>query len=319
MAANRPDAIAEQAIDWMVQLRSGTMGERQHRRMAAWLAQDTRHRQAWEHLQNLLGDTRHLRAIGARHPGLAGDARALLLQPRRRTLLRSLLAASIALGGGLALLDRRTPLRGLSADLRTATGQRRGFDLPDGSRVVLNARSAVDLAFDDRHRRLRLRQGELLVQVAKDAARPFLVESAEGTVRALGTRFAMRQETGSTMVAVVRHSVEIIARSGARAVLGAPHTARLWPARIEYTGRSAEQEADWSNGRLSVIDVPLAEVIERLRPYRRGLLRLAPEAAALRVQGVFPLDASDRALLALSETLPIRLKQHGPITLIEAR
>lgn len=154
--------------------------------------------------------------------------------------------------------------------------------------------------------------------MAADAPRPFEVESAQGTVRALGTRFCVRQEGDATVVAVLRHGVAIATRGGSRATLGQGRTARFGPGGIESMRRHAEREADWSNGRLSVIDVPLAEAVERLRPYRRGWLRLSPEVAGLRVQGVFPLDDTELALRALEETLPVRLRRYGPVTVIDA-
>ncbi|MNT72156.1 fec operon regulator FecR [compost metagenome] len=61
-------------------------------------------------------------------------------------------------------------------------------------------------------------------------------------------------------------------------------------------------------------------MIDALRPYRRGLLRISPEVRQLRVQGVFPLDDSDRALTALEETLAVRVERYGPwLTLIGPR
>ena len=51
------------------------------------------------------------------------------------------------------------------------------------SRLRLNANSAVDLRFDDRQRLLILRHGELVIEVAADAGRPFCVRTAEGEIR----------------------------------------------------------------------------------------------------------------------------------------
>ena len=69
-------------------------------------------------------------------------------------------------------------------------------------------------------------------------------------------------------------------------------------------------EGVWEDGLLEVHDQPLGEIIEALRPYRRGVLRISNDAAALRVSGVFPLDNSDQALRSLQEVLPIKVEQH---------
>ncbi|PJO36248.1 hypothetical protein CTI10_023575 [Delftia acidovorans] len=77
--------------------------------------------------------------------------------------------------------------------MRTGTGQRSHHRLPDGSEIELDARSAADIAYSDTRRLVRLREGALLAQVAASAPgqplRPFVVQSAQGTAQALGTRF----------------------------------------------------------------------------------------------------------------------------------
>ncbi|OVZ15811.1 iron dicitrate transport regulator FecR, partial [Pseudomonas aeruginosa] len=54
------------------------------------------------------------------------------------------------------------------------------------------------------------------------------------------------------------------------------------------------------------------EVLEALRAYRRGIISVADDAAALRVSGIYPLDDSGAALALLEQSLPIRLDYHGP-------
>ena len=69
-----------------------------------------------------------------------------------------------------------------------------------------------------------------------------------------------------------------------------------------------------------MLDEPLEQVVEALRPYQRGFIRIAPQVRHLRVQGVFPLDDPARTLAALAETLPIQVDSYSPwLTLIRAR
>lgn len=313
-----PDRAGEQAIDWMVRLRAGNADPRLQARFEHWLGSDQAHATAWALLQQRLGapyDT--LRQLERNLPGLG--ARELLLQPEtsRRDLLRAFAGLGL-LGGGLWLAARSQPGQALLADLHTATGERRTFTLEDGSRLHLNAGSAVDLRFDGAQRLLLLRRGELLVQVAADAARPFHVRSAEGDVRALGTRFLVRQEEDATRVVVFEHSVRASLDDGSTCDLQEGQAALLRRRGIELLGDDESQRAAWLDGQLSVLDEPLEAVIDALRPYRRGLIRVAPAIRGLRVQGVYPLDDPDRALTALAETLPIRVAHYGPwLTLIE--
>lgn len=302
-AANDP--IVEAAIDWIICLRSGDASQAEHDAFKRWRLLDTRHDAAIRHLEQVLGTFDTLPVA----PQVRSTARrALLNSPDRRKLLRNTLAM-LLLGSGTGLLVQRvTPLDTMTADLRTATGQRKHIHLADGSQIWLNARSAADIDFDEATRRIHLRSGEIIVDVAPDAQRPFVVQSAQGGMRALGTRFLVRQEEGSTVLAVLHSSVRIDVASGASSTLVAGQSARFDQKQIEAIDIASGDSAAWVDGFIEVHDRPLSEVIAALRPYRSGFLRVTPQAGALRVTGAFPLDDSGRALAALAETLPITIR-----------
>ena len=322
MSKRRIDPVTEQAIDWMVKLRAGTPDARLQERFNAWLLMDRAHRQAWDTLQERLGDTfKPFRTLDQRLPGQAGEARQILLKPQasRRDALRVIAGLGL-LGGGL-LLGSKTQLgESLLADLHTARGQRQNFNLADGSRLSLNAESAVDLRFNDRQRLVILRRGELVIDVAPDANRPLIVRTAEGEMRALGTRFLVAQEADASRLVVLQHSVEARLFDGTTQVVKEGQAALLSTRNITLASDDERGRAEWLNGRLNVLDESLEQVIDALRPYHRGFLRVAPEVRGLRVQGVFPLDAPDRTLDALAETLPIRINRYSPwLTMISKR
>ena len=314
MSKRRIDPVTEQAIDWMVKLRAGTPDARLQERFTAGLLMDRAHRQAWDTLQERLGDTfKPFRTLDQRLPGQAGEARQVLLKPQasRRDALRVIAGLGL-LGGGL-LLDSKTQLgESLLADLHTARGQRQNFNLADGSRLSLNAESAVDLRFNDRQRLVILRRGELVIDVAPDANRPLIVRTAEGEIRALGTRFLVAQEADASRLVVLQHSVEARLFDGTTRVVKEGQAALLSTRNVTLASDDERGRAEWLNGRLNVLDESLEQVIDALRPYSRGFVRVAPEVRGLRVQGVFPLDAPDRTLDALAETLPIRINRYSP-------
>ncbi|MDH0301840.1 MULTISPECIES: FecR family protein [unclassified Pseudomonas] len=315
MSRGTLDPAAEQAIAWMVRLRSGQGDARQQLLFQQWLVQDAANAAAWEQLQRGLG--RHYDVV-RRAPGALRDA---LLQPQigRRDLVRGLAGLGL-LGGGFWFAAGSDTGRMFSADLRTGRGERRSMSLADGSRLMLNADSAVDLDFNAARRLLRLYRGALVVQVAADPARPFIVRSAQGDVRALGTRFMVEQLGDATRVVVLEHAVRTSLPGGAELDLTQGQAAMLHARRIEPLPAGQGYRADWVDGRLSVLDEPLATVIEALRPYRGGFIRVSPKVRELRVQGVFPLDDSERTLAALAETMPIRIERYGSwLTLIDAR
>jgi len=320
-AQRQADPATGEAIQWMVRLRSGHVSAEQQRAFEHWMAGDARRAQAWARLAGGVdAPYAALRAVDARLPGQAREAREVLLRPSRRHALRALMLA-VPAGGALVMADRFVPLGAFTADLSTGTAERRVFTLDDGSTVTLNARSMVDVAFSDDVRLLRLREGEIDVQVAREPSRPLIVSTAQGTARALGTRFAVRQEPDRTCVTVLAHSVELRAsRSGERATLQAGEAAGVTAEAIDRLDPAQAGGGEWVQGQLVVSRQPLAQVVAALQRYRRGVLRVAPEVATLPVQGVFPLDDVDRALSALAETLPVRVARLGPwLTTVSAR
>ncbi|BBH45605.1 FecR family protein [Pseudomonas sp. KU43P] len=319
MSSHPLDAISEQAIDWMVTLNARTPDDALLQRLTHWLQQDPAHQQAWERLQRRLGKPiATLRALEQRAPGQAAEARQVLLQPThsRRDVLAAL--ASVGLfGGALWGAWRSDATQNWLADFHTGSGERRSFTLADGSRLSLNSASAVDLYFDAGQRLLVLRRGQLLIQVAADPHRPLRVRTAQGQVQALGTRFLVSQEAAATRVVVLEHSVRASLPDGRWLDLQQGQAAMLHSNAIEPLADEQQQRAAWLDGRLEVLDEPLQEVIDALRPYQRGYVRVDPEVRNLRVQGVFPLDQPQQALQALAESLPISIEHYGPwLTLI---
>jgi transmembrane sensor len=305
----RPDeAVVDEAAQWMALLQSGEVNAGERAAFEAWCAADPRHQQIIEQMGgglNLL-----------RNPTLRGVPRNSLLHSlnapssRRRFISGSLSVLGIALLAGL--LGRRYGWLPEAGELATGTGERRDFTLEDGSALTLNARSRVIARFDATQRLLTLRAGELLVDVAKDSARPFVVETEHGRMRALGTRFLVQQEDDATRLVMLHSQVEVVTRGGARQVVEAGESLLFDAQNVLALELSNGHESAWVQGRLEVRDRPLSEVIDGLRRYRRGILHLSPDVAALRLSGLYPLDDSDRTLQLLERSLPIRVTWHNP-------
>lgn len=327
------DPIAERAIDWMVRFGGGTLSPAERADFDAWLAADPRHRSAWQQVSTLFdAPVAALKQAEVHLPGqrraarqaLSGPAPASTARAARRKALRGGGLAMLLLGLGGHALNRQSPLAGLAADLHTATGERRQVQLADGSTLILNARSVVDIEFSATTRLLRLRQGEILVQTATDPARPLIVHTEHGLARALGTRFAVRLREGGdgnhAELAVLEHRVQLTSAGGTQRIVEAGNAARFTAGGIQAIDGPAAPLAAWADGLLDIRDRPLGEVVAALRGYARGYLRVSPRAAALRVYGVFPLDDPDAALQSLAETQPISLRRYGALlTLIAHR
>ena len=202
----------------------------------------------------------------------------------------------------------------LLADIRTGVGEWSSQQLPDGSRLQLDGRSAVDLQFDATSRTLRLLGGEILVDVAKDPGRPFVVVTEHGSVRALGTRFVVERLGDSTRLAMIESSTQVTS-GGDSATVSSGQQVQFDSHGIQppqaVDGAGLEQA--WNSHQLVIREQPLSEVLERLARHHRGYLSYDTKAlAGLRVSAVLPADDSERALRLLARSLPIEVVQYTP-------
>lgn len=315
MSNTQLDRATHEAVDWLLKLENVAAGSPLLVAFNSWLEQSPGHQAAWQRVNALLGDPlADLQQAEQRNPGqLAMASRSLRALPspsRRKALGGGLAMFLLGLGAG-AIGNRVAPLGDLLADLRTGTGERRTFTLADGSRLCLNARSAVDVRFSAGQRLVLLRDGELQADVAAEPGRPFIVATREGQVQALGTRFSVRQEERQSLVSVQQHSVMLSSGSAPAQRVEEGQAFRFDGHGSQPVAASLRTRASWADGRIDVRDEPLGELIEALRPYRAGLLRISPQAAQVRVYGSFPLDDSERTLRSLAETLPIRVDSFG--------
>lgn len=308
-----PGDILEQAAEWTVRL-DGVHGAEQARMRAdfeAWLARDPLHGAAAAEMRAVIGEVETLRLPAG---GASGPARTALnagfARSRRRTVRGALgalaLACALALPAWLAL--EAYPAATLLADVGTATGEWRTERLGDGSRVTLGSGSAVDLHFDQQRRTLTLLRGDVLVDVAADATRPFVVETRHGSIRALGTRFVVLREDESTELTMLQHRVEVrSASAGTAVVVGEGERVRIGTDGVTALDRVIPREIDdaWRFHHLAVSNRPLVEVLEELDRYRPGRILFDREQlAGINMAVVLPLDDTDRALRLLAESLP---------------
>lgn len=310
MSAVIDPAILEEAAGWLVRVQSEPLSAADRAAFDRWRERSAAHAAAWQRVQDML------RGFGQVPPAIGSDTLRRLDRPGRRQALRAL-GTLLVLGPSAWVGWRTLPWREWAADVRTATGQQRHMELADGTRLVLNTASAVDILYTPEQRVLWLRAGEILLTTGHDPSptpRPFIVRTSQGAIRALGTRFMVRDETARIRVAVFDGAVEIRPRDG-----GA--TAVVLPAGQQTVFNAHEVEplaavdagaASWEQGMLAVQNGRLADLVDELARYRRGVLRCDPAVADLRVSGAFALTDIDGSLRLLEKTLPVRISRVTP-------
>ena len=299
-----PDLKAlEAAATWYVQLNDGSTDETRTRAWQAWLTSSPQHEAAWARLERF-------QRQWAMMPQEAALSSLDAAKAQRRDVLK-ILAMLMAVGSSSWLAAEHVPYRSMLAEHRTNIRGRRSLRLDDGSQLELNADTALDIHFDSTQRLIHLHRGEILVQTARDPdQRPFIVHTQDGSVRALGTRFCVRQLAEHTRVGVEQAAVEI-----------RPYGHSDQPLRLE-AGQQVTFDRDevdaieglpaastaWVKGMLSVDDWRLGDFIEELGRYRPGVLRCASSVQSLRISGAFRIDDTETVLENLSKTLPVKVR-----------
>ncbi|WP_339532333.1 FecR family protein [Pseudomonas mucidolens] len=315
MSAQDPSSeqIINEAARWLALLHDDAVTEIDRAALEDWCQLDPRHRVAYERMRALWGSLDELPAAPAR------QALSQAFTPHKpRYAARG--AQAVALLGllicGWAGLEH---LPVWMADQRTSVGERRQVLLADGSQLQLNSNSALDVKFDGHQREIELLQGEMWVEVAKDAQRPFVVRTDQGTATALGTRFLVqRVADGSTRVTVIESSVAAKGNHSDGVKVTAGNMSVLRDGRAQPAQPVGNRDpAAWTRGLLTVDDQPLSEVLQTLARYRHGVVRFDPEALrGLRVSGVFKLDDTHAALATLADNLPIKVEYFTDLVVV---
>lgn len=300
----REDPAMAAARRWFVLLREPEAASAAERAaFAAWLAEAPAHAEAWQRVQGLW--RRFDPAVPALRAQAAQARHQQANRPSRRDWMKRAAGLAIVAGAGGYLLGNLP----LFADHDTATGQRRSINLPDGSLCELGGGSALSLSFDAGRRHVRLHRGEAFFSVAPDAARPFIVQAAAGSIRALGTSFNVKCNDAAVTVTVAEHLVAVALPGHQPLTLGAGQ-------QLRYDGQvlGALRQVDaaaiqaWRQGRLFFQETPLGDVLADLDRYRRGRIVMTDrQLASLPVTGFFHADRADEALNTIAQILRLRL------------
>jgi transmembrane sensor len=273
---HQPQSERDAAIDWLMRRNEGRLSRREQAAFDAWLAADPRNRAAFDDISEMFGRLTAMEFDRAPRRRAHGAPRAVA------TL--SAIAALVAL---VVFFDDVSMW--LRSDYYAAPGATTLMTLADGSRVQLDSRSAIAVRYAAGERRVALVEGQAWFEVAPDAARPFVVEAAGGTVTALGTAFDVSLEQGRTSVTVGEHRVAV-ASGGSAVVVGEGQESVYAPGRSAEPPRVADlaRATAWRNRSLIFDDATLGEVVAALGRYHRGHVVFAdPALRARRVSGVF--------------------------------
>ena len=307
-----PSSLEDEALAWVVRLHSGHASEQDHRACEAWKNVSPSHRQAfrealtlWEEI-GAVGTTRRLLSQNIHQAD--SRSRGRLHRLRKWSLVACILVAI----GGFFWESLHFQLRLQTAQHRTAVGQQEQIVLQDGSQLMLNTDTALDVVFSPERREVHLLKGEAAFVVAPDSTRSFTVRSQGTDTTALGTKFVVQTRNDFVTVTVLEHAVQVSSQNQPTASYEVLREGQ----QISYStdaGWSPTRSVDanqmfaWQRGKMIFQAQPLGTVVADLNRYRHGhIFILNPSLRTLPVTGVFEIDDPDGALRIIEQTLAIR-------------
>lgn len=248
---------------------------------------------------------------------------------RRTKIISSGALALIAVVFGLqslpneALLTAYLSPERLLSDYHTSVGENTVIVLSDNTKVHLNTFSAININYSDQQRSIQLIQGEIQIDVAKDANRPLVVMSEYGTAQALGTQFSVREQAQSTRISVTESRVEVCSNLAKNCQqLQAGETTQLRQDRVQIPKAINPRFIhNWSENLLIVENQPILKVLDELNRYQFSHFKIDRIALEnMTISGVFPLDNINKSLQVLEGSLAINIKTYTALlTVIKAR
>ncbi|WP_296259348.1 MULTISPECIES: FecR family protein [unclassified Pseudomonas] len=300
----------DQALNWLIELEHADAQQRA--RFQNWLAADPAHGRAFTKAQTLWNSQTVL------------EAAATVVTPKQPSALKRwrphwapLATAAVLLLGLFSFSDLSLRLK---ADHMTVAGERQRLQLGDGSKVLLNTRSAFSSDLDDRHRLARLYEGEAFFEVPTAKGLPLEVEAGPVRMSASSTSFAVRYLDGVAQIQVERGAVNVQATQGnSQLNLGAGDSLRVGPEGFgPRENIDKRKDLAWVQGRLVFDNCPLKDVLAELRRYYPGwIVNANTRLDQVAVTGNYRLDNPLDVVRSLAQITSAHLHELPALVILD--
>jgi transmembrane sensor len=200
----------------------------------------------------------------------------------------------------------------------TRVGEIRDLPLPDGSRMTLDARSAVRVEMGRDLRQVTLSEGRARFAVLRESRRPFVVQAGRTKVSGQAATFDVGLIGGEATVQPIEGTLSI-ETAGAGAAAEPVRLVAGQVLRVPAQGGPLEpmtassSAAVWPTGRLEFVNAPLGEVVAQANRYSNGGIGLAdPALSRLRVTGTFRAGDLEGLARSIAQAFALRLERLGP-------
>ncbi|KQX25150.1 MULTISPECIES: FecR family protein [unclassified Sphingomonas] len=296
--------MTAQAAEWHARLDAPDMD---WDAFAAWLDAHPAHRDTYDAIAMLdadIGDQRD--AILAALPANdAADGDILPVQRRRWWVGGAIGAVAVIAAMIAPQIATVTPARTVA--YRTGPSETRQIDLKDGSHILLDRNSQLQLA-DGASPRVEMQRGAAYFDVRHDPARAFLIQADGYEVRDIGTKFDLAVAPAKLRVAVSdgRLTIAPMGGSGTTVTAGERIDVATGTGEARVVPVAAASVGSWRKGQLVYQDMPLALVATDLARYVGRPVEVDPTIGDLRVSGVLAISDGAGLVQQIEALLPVK-------------
>jgi transmembrane sensor len=334
----------DEALDWLVRQQDG-LTPAESLALEQWLAEDTRHRAAYEHWQDDWStlDLATPEDIANIKQNLAADiaqeqAPQTSQQPQSTTvswwqrltsrpmLRRSLAAGLFTICGTSVVIWYQLHHYAFNETYVTAQGQQIDVVLPDDSHIWLDTATQAQVSLTRTHRQVILPEGQMVFHVQGDKARPFDVIAGNTRITVVGTRFSVRYtpdiaSNNQVQVTVEEGRVRVAPTDQPSAAIALTAGQLVEVASNGTLGKiEALTDTDiglWRNKRISFDNIPLSQALAEFDRYAPPRLHILDQkVASMRITGTFDPTNLDNFMRVLPRVLPVALLEQNGQTVI---
>lgn len=336
------DPVEAAAADWLIKLDGDKpLTDFERQQLQQWLEQEAAHREALERLADLWECANVLTVLALPAASLNEKPAAGFFIQQLVTAINTLnragaMAALVVVAISMALyslLFQGVALDSTNGSYATAVGEQRSQTLADGSTLMLNTQSEVEVVFQDNRRIIYLSRGEAHFDVAHDKNRPFQVYADGRLVEAVGTAFTVYLQTDKAVkVTVTEGKVKLAEQATpqapaavALAFIDKAQTVTVAPAKAgvavvpkpqTLSPQALKNAQSWRRGMVMFSGEPLSEVIAEISRYSDlEIIITDPALKTLSMGGQFRVGETDAmlAVLAANSDLQVTRLDNGRV------